>query len=254
MSSPSRSKRGSRRDVHIDVRVAGDAAARPAWPGPRMPDPLAVVDPGRDLDVELLRLDRAPVAVAGGAGRLDDGAGAEAGRAGLRAHELAEDAARDLLQLATARAGRARDALGARLGPVTLAGSQAAATSTSTLRSTPVKASASSIATATPTSPPRWRPPRFPGEEVVAEEGGEDVAQVREVEVGRRVAAAAQAGVAVAVVELRRSASESTSYASATARKRSCASAFAVHVGMELAREPAERLLDLARRARRQLE
>ena len=39
--------------------------------------------------------------------------------------------------------------------------SHVAATSTSTVRSTPVNASASSIATATPTSPPRARPPRF---------------------------------------------------------------------------------------------
>ena len=42
------------------------------------------------------------------------------------------------------------------------------------------------------------------GEQIVAEEGREDVGQVREVEVARRVAAALEAGVAVAVVQLAR--------------------------------------------------
>ena len=81
------------RDVHLDVRVAGDAAAGARVTLAADADPLAVVDPGRNLDLELLHLDRAPVPFAGGAGRLDDGAGAEARRARLGADELAEDAA-----------------------------------------------------------------------------------------------------------------------------------------------------------------
>ena len=208
MSSPSRSKRGSRRDVHLDVGVAGGPPPAPAWPAPRKPDPLAVVDPGRDLDLER------PLARACGRRRRSSVhgvsttlAGAGAGRAGLRAHELAEDAARDLLQPARARrtSGRStRSVPGSAPSPSQR--SQAAATSTSTVRvdarervreldrdrerrrrrrargrrgcapnrSSPKKAEKMS--------------PRFPRSKSA-----------------RREAAAAQAGVPVAVVELRAS-------------------------------------------------
>ena len=90
-------------------------------------------------------------------------------------------------------------------------------------------------------------PARAPAaEEVVAEEGGEDVGQVAEVEVRRLEAAAAQPRVAVAVVELR---APRASRAPRTPRRpRGSAPrrrAPSETSGMERAREPAERLLDL---------
>ena len=45
-----------RPDVHMDVSVAVAAAERAGMAFARDPDPLAVVDPGRDLDVELARV------------------------------------------------------------------------------------------------------------------------------------------------------------------------------------------------------
>ena len=63
---------------------------------------------------------------------------------------------------------------------------------------------------------------------------------------GRLEAAAAQPRMAETVVELARAREfESTSYASTTSLKRSSASGASETSGMELAREPAERLLDL---------
>ena len=170
--------------MHLDVRVAGEAAARTGMAGAADPDLLAVVDPGRDLDLELYLLERAAGTLAADARRLDDAPGAAAGRARLRAHELAEDAARDLLQLPlpphVVQVTRSRPRLGA-LAVAALAGRRDLHLDGRASRR--VNASASSISTATPTSPPRARPPRLRAEQVVAEEGREDVGQVREVEV-----------------------------------------------------------------------
>ena len=208
-------------------------------------DPLAVVDPGRDLDLELLRLERAAVPRARRAGRLDDRADPHAGGTRLRADELAEDAARDLLQLALTAAGLTGDALGARLGAfavAALAGGRdldldRALDAGERVRELDRDRDADVAAAAAPAAVAR--------EEVVAEEGGEDVAQVREGEVARRVAAAPQPGVAVLVV-----AASPLGVGEHLVRLGDGAEALLrvrvrVHVRMELARELAEGLLDL---------
>src|SRR5688500_13536304 len=80
---------GIARDVHLDIGVAWKAAACPGVTGAADPDPLAVVDSSGDLDLELGLLERAALAVAARARRLDDAARAGARRAGLGADELA---------------------------------------------------------------------------------------------------------------------------------------------------------------------
>ena len=167
---------------------------------------------------------------------------------GLRAHELAEHAARDLLQPAGAAAARAgRDS---RAGLHAVAAARRARRRRPrtgprrSCRARPRRARSRSrprgrrrAARAAPRLPKRSSPknaekrsPRLPKSKCV---GGKPPR--------------AQAGVAVAVVELRGvSEFESTSYASATSRKRTSASGCVGDVGVQLARERAERLLDLA--------
>ena len=82
------------------------------------PDALAVMDSGRDLDRERPLLDDPARAAALGARLLDPAARAGARRAGLRADELAEDAARHLLQPSGSAAGRAGRDLAAGLRAV----------------------------------------------------------------------------------------------------------------------------------------
>src|SRR5439155_1739101 len=69
-------------------------------------DALAVVNAGRDLDLERAFLDHAARPPALLAGVLDQLAGAAAGGTGAGADELAEDAARDLPYVAAATAAR----------------------------------------------------------------------------------------------------------------------------------------------------
>ena len=64
---------------------------------------------------------RAASTPADGAGRFGHAAGTAARRAGLRADELAEDAAGNLLQLSLAAAGRTGDLLRSGLGALALA-------------------------------------------------------------------------------------------------------------------------------------
>src|SRR4029078_8456790 len=108
-------------DVILDVGAARRAASGAGVARAANADPLAVVDPGRNLDLELLRLDHAVIPRAGRGGRLEERTASETGRTGLGADELTEDAARDLLQLALAAAGLAGDALGPRLGALPVA-------------------------------------------------------------------------------------------------------------------------------------
>ena len=210
-----------------------------------MPDPLAVVDPRGDLDLETPLLEHAAGAVARRARLLDPAPRARAGGARLRAHELAEDAARHLLQAAGAAAGRARHDGAAGLGPVAAA---AAAHGGDLERHFAFHAArgvheldldrGEEIGAARAAGP-------TPAEQVVAEERREQVGEAPEVEVAGLEAAAAEAGMAVAVVEL--------------ARLRLGEHLVRLHhlaetvvrvgrvgdVGMQLAREPAEGLLDL---------
>ena len=109
-------------DAHADVDVAGAAAERARVPLAGEADPLAVVDAGRDVDLELALLERAPRAVARLARMLDDAAGAAALRAGRLADELAEDAARDLLEPAGPAAALTGDDVRAGSGAVAAAG------------------------------------------------------------------------------------------------------------------------------------
>src|SRR5581483_3904819 len=177
-------------DVDEDVDVAGIAAGQTGMALARDADPLAVVDSGRDLDVELPLLHRATGAAALLARRLDDATGAVAARAGRGADELAEDAARHLLEPPAPAARRALDRAGARLGAAPLAGvardghlerhllgdsgrglDELDLDLCADVRAAPGTACADA-------------------EQIVAEEGGEQVAEVAQVE-GRREPAAA---------------------------------------------------------------
>src|SRR4029453_19267125 len=90
-------------------------------PFARDADALAVVDPRRDLDVECPLLDHAAVTTALATWSLDDPAAARAGRAGVRADELAESAARDLAHAPCAATRRAARHGRARLGSLAAA-------------------------------------------------------------------------------------------------------------------------------------
>ena len=123
MSSPSRTKRGSAatRTSDVDVARRGRRSA-PAWPSPRRRIRWpSWIPAGISTSSSTLAASVRPAPVAARAGLLDDAARARAARAGLRADELAEDAARDLLQLARARRTRAGDAIRAGLGAVAVA-------------------------------------------------------------------------------------------------------------------------------------
>src|SRR5262245_14461868 len=107
--------------AHEHVRVAGAAAERAGVALAGEADALAVVDAGRDVDVELARLECAARAVARLARVLDHLSAPTALRARRRADELAEEAARDLLQTAAPAAAVAPDRLRAGLDAVAAA-------------------------------------------------------------------------------------------------------------------------------------
>src|SRR5206468_60201 len=169
------------------------------------PDLLAVVDPGGNRHVEPPLGDLPAAAVALGARRGDEVAQAAALRARRRPHELAEHAARHLLHAAAAGARRARDRRRAGLGAVAVAPVARDADPEWDVALDPARRIrevdlylGGDVGSARPP-----RPPPHP-EEVVAEEGGEDVREVPEVERPGREAAALEAGVAVPVVEFAR--------------------------------------------------
>ncbi len=95
--------------ANLDEEVAGRAAERALVALAPDSDALAVVDPGRNVDVERSVAQRAAEAVAIRARRLDDTTGPFAARAGALADELAEDALGDLLDAAGAAARVAGD-------------------------------------------------------------------------------------------------------------------------------------------------
>ena len=158
----------------------------PAWPSPlsriRWPSWM----PGRDLDLER------PLARARGPRRCTSVHGVSilrpeprARRARLRADELAEDAARDLLQPAGAAARRARRDRRCR---ARRRRRRSARTSrrpgTAPRASSPRAASTSSISTVA-RDVGAARAAAAAAEQVVAEEGGEEVGEAAEVEVAR---------------------------------------------------------------------
>src|SRR5262249_23560683 len=106
-------------DAHVDVAGAGTRRAGMALA--RDADALAVVNPGRGVDVERAPPDDTALAAALAARCLDHPARAAARRADGSAHELAEDAPRHLADPACAAARRAGADLRSRLGAVAVA-------------------------------------------------------------------------------------------------------------------------------------
>ena len=79
--------------MDLDIDVTGPASEQPGMSFAGEPDPLAVVDPCRNLDLERALLQHSAGALALLAAVLDPPARPAARRAGLRAHELSEHAA-----------------------------------------------------------------------------------------------------------------------------------------------------------------
>ena len=77
-------------DPDLDVQIPGLGPVLACVPGTRDPDPLAVLDPGRDVDVPGPAAADASRAVAFVAGLIGDLALTVAGRAGGRPDHLAE--------------------------------------------------------------------------------------------------------------------------------------------------------------------
>src|SRR5262249_19391906 len=183
-----------RTHAHEDVQIAGPAAERARVPCAGEADALAVVDPRGDLDVERPLVERAAGAAAGLARVLDDPAGAAALRARHGAHELAEDAARDLLEPpGTAAAPTGRDAR-AGLDAVAAAGPTLDGGLDGHARSRPARrVDELDLDLGRDVAAARRAAAHAGAEEIVAEERAEEVADVAEVEVARREAARAQA-------------------------------------------------------------
>src|SRR5947209_11228541 len=191
-------------DPNEHEEVSGSAAQRAGVTFAAEPDPLPVVDPRRDLDAERTLLDDASAARAAIARSLHDGARTAAARARLRPHELAERASRDVLEIAAALALRTSRRAGARLCAVPpTAPARDARPNRNLARRAGGRlheldlhlrcdVGAASLRAAAPRSP----------EEVVAEERGEDVGEVAEVELRRCEPAAPQPRVPIAVVHL----------------------------------------------------
>ena len=168
-------------------------------------DLLAVVDSGRNLDLERSLLDDPARALALPARMLDHAACTAAARARLRADELAEGRPRDVLEPAGAVAGRATRWLGTGLGAAAAAGRarhghrkrNIALRSAGSLGEVDLDPSRD-IRSARPAGTAR------DAEEIVSEERREEIGEAAEVEARRGEAATAQAVMAVAVVELAR--------------------------------------------------
>ncbi len=164
----------------------------------------------------------------------------------LRANELAEGAPRDLLDAAHPVAGRARRHLRARLDAGRLAVRTRNRDTVRDLAGRPRRrfdqidrdvGGDVRAARAAATHPRR--------EQIVAEEGGEDVREAPEVERGRPEAAASQACVAEAVVELSRLGAREHLVGFDGLLEALLGVGRLGDVGVQLPRETAERLLDL---------
>jgi len=164
----------------------------------------------------------------------------------LRAHELAEETARDLVQATAALAARAGQRLGARLDTVAAAG---LACDRDLERHLDLL-SARGLDELDRDLRAQVRPAllrsttRAAAEDVVTEERGEEIVETADVKVRRREPAGAKPGVAVAVVEraplgAREHLVRLGHLAEADLRLR-----LVRDVGMQLARKPAKRLLD----------
>ena len=161
------------------------------------------------------------------------------------AHELAEEPARDLLEEAAAAAARAGDDSRAGRRAAALARAAGHGGLERNPDGRPLRGldeldrhlgdDVAAAGGAAPASAP---------EQVVAEEGAEEVAEGAEVEVGRLEAAGAEPGVAVAVVELARLRVRERLVGLRDLAEAHLGLRMVGDVRMQLAREPAERLLD----------
>src|SRR5581483_8516815 len=222
--------------------VAGPRAEETRMTLAAQPDALAVVDARGDVDFHGALLEHPAGAAALAAGRLDQPAAAGARRAGLGAHELAEDAPRDLLHPADPVAGRARAHRRPGLGAVTVA----ARARDRHLERHLARRAGRRLDELDLDRRAEVGAARAAAEEVVAEERGEEIREAAEVEMPRLEAAAPQAGVAVAVVELTRLRLREHLVGFDDLAEALLGVRRSRHVGVELARERAERLLDLA--------
>src|SRR3954451_7128787 len=235
---------GLHADAHVDIARASPELAGVALAAD--PDLLAVVDPLRDLHVDTTLLHRATRAFAGGARGRHDLASASAAGTRLRPDELAEDAAADLLDAPRATARRAVDQARSRLcarGAAPRAGNgdaerHLARRSTRGLDELDLDLGGDVRAAGAPSA-------AGSAEQVVAEEGGEDVGDAPEVEVAGREAAAAQPGMAVAVVELARLRVGQHLVRLGDLAEPRLRIRLARDVGVQLARELPERALDV---------
>ena len=170
-------------DVDEDIDVPGLPAERARVSFARETDPLAVVDSRRDLDVDVALLEDSSRACACLARVLDDLARAAAARTRLASDELAEPGARHSLEVTRAAALFARRDCGARLDSV----AAARIASSRDLNRHRASDAGSGLLELDLDLRRNVRPARSPraggdAEDVVAEEGGEDVGEAPEIE------------------------------------------------------------------------
>ena len=235
-----------RSDVHLDVHIPGGAADRACVTFAAEPDALPVVDARGDVDIQRSLLEHPAGAVALLAWMLDVPAGAAAGRTGLRAHELAEDAARHLAQTAASAAAWTGADLRPRLGAAAVAARASDGDLERHLARRPARGldevdlhSGGDVCAAATAGAPG------DPEEVVSEERSEQIGQIADIERRRPEAAAPQTGVTEAIVKL-----APLGVRQHLVRLDDLAEAlFGVRllrdVGMELSCVPAKRTLDL---------
>ena len=231
-------------DTNLDEGVARLPAERARVSFAAHADPLPVVDAGGYLDIEQPLRDEPPVAVAALARLLDDPARTVTARTGRRTDELAEDALRDLLDAARAAAGVARDGRRAGLRPGAAASLAGDGHLQRHLYVRPVERLDERDLDGRPDILAA-RPPPCLREEALAEERGEQIRDVPEVELGRRKAAAAEPRVAVAVVGLPAPAVGEHLVGLGDLLEALSRVGLAGDVRVQLAREPPERPLDL---------
>jgi hypothetical protein len=233
-------------DPHLDVRVSSAAAGKAGVPLAGQPDPLAVVDPRRNLDFEHPLLDHASRAAALLTRMLDQLAGAVAGRAGPRADELAEHASRDLPNATRAAATRTRSDLRVRLRPVPAA---AIAWNCDAERHLALGAGDDlgevDLDLRRDVRAARPRASTSKPEQIVAEERREEIRQAAEVERGRPEAAAPEPRMPEAVVEVPSLRVGKNLVGLHHFAKAVLGIGLFRHVGVELPREPPESALDL---------
>ena len=193
-------------DPNLDVDIPGAAARESGVALAAQTNPLAVVDSGRNVDRKRALLDHPPRTAALRARLLDPAARARARGARLGTDELTEDAARHLLQSSRAVARRAGRDLRSRFRTVSAAaGAGGGDLERNVARDTLRGFDEFYLDRCREIGAARAPAPAATAEQdVVSEEGREEIGEAAEVDVPRLKTAAAQAGMAVAVVEVAR--------------------------------------------------